>query len=182
VRYAKLWVARSSRAGGANLIWDFGFRMSDFDLITARKICTRCQVEKDLHSFSARKLSKDGRAAWCRDCFKENWRERYYKNHERYRKSHNTSRSRIREENARKVFEYLSDHSCVNCGEPDPIVLEFDHRDKSDKIENISNLILDSSWTRIEKEIEKCDVLCANCHRRKSAAQFGYKRHIFVNS
>jgi hypothetical protein len=151
-------------------------------LVGGAKICTRCKTEKDLHLFSARKRSKDGRAAWCRDCFKESWQRRYYENHGHYRNSHNTSRNRIREQNARQVFEYLASHPCINCGESDPIVLEFDHRDKVDKIENISNLILNSSWQKIENEIEKCDVLCANCHRRKSAAQFGYKRHIFVNS
>jgi formate-dependent nitrite reductase cytochrome c552 subunit len=42
-------------------------------------------------------------------------------------------------------------------------------------------LILNSTWARIREEIEKCDVLCANCHRRKSAAEFNYKRHVFVN-
>lgn len=61
------------------------------------------------------------------------------------------------------------------------IVLEFDHRDRNEKAENISNLILNASWERIETEIKKCDVLCANCHRRKTAAQFEYRRHIFVN-
>jgi hypothetical protein len=146
------------------------------------KICTRCKTQKELHLFSARKLSKDGRASWCRACYKVNWDKRYYENHEHYRNSHNSSRNKIREDNARKVFEYLSKHPCVNCGESDPIVLEFDHRDKNDKIENIANLVLNSSWTRIEKEIAKCDVLCANCHRRKSAKQFNYKRFIFVNS
>ncbi len=150
-------------------------------LESATKICTKCKCEKDLHLFSARKISKDGRASWCRACFKANWKERYYENHEHYRNSHNKSRSSIREQNARKVFEYLTKHPCINCGESDPIVLEFDHRNRSDKIGNISNLVTHSSWERIESEIQKCDVLCANCHRRKSAAEFNYMRHIFVN-
>jgi acetylornithine/succinyldiaminopimelate/putrescine aminotransferase len=145
------------------------------------KICTKCKSEKDSHLFPARKKSKDGRASWCRACFKISWEKRYYENHQHYRNSHNTSRNRIREQNARNVFEYLAKHSCLNCGESDPIVLEFDHRNKDDKIENISNLILNSTWEKIQKEIEKCDVLCANYHRRKSAAEFNYKRHVFVN-
>ncbi len=69
----------------------------------------------------------------------------------------------------------------MNCGESDPIVLEFDHRDRIEKSECISILILNSSWKRVELEIQKCDVLCANCHRRKSAVEFNYKRHAFVN-
>jgi hypothetical protein len=146
------------------------------------KNCTKCVELKPLDSFPQRNLAKDGRASWCRACYKINWDKRYYENHEHYRNSHNTSRNRIREQNARKVFEYLANHPCQNCGEADPVVLEFDHRDKGDKIENISNLILNSTWEKIQNEIEKCDVLCANCHRRKSAQQFNYKRFVFVNS
>lgn len=145
------------------------------------KICTKCKGEKDLLLFSARKKSKDGCASWCRSCYKTNWDKRYYENHQHYRNSHNKSRSKIRQHNAQKVFEYLRSHSCINCGESDPVVLEFDHRNGDDKIESISNLIRASTWERIEAEIQKCDVLCANCHRRKSAAQFNYKRHVFVS-
>ena len=150
-------------------------------LKSVSKICTKCGCEKDLLLFPAKKTSKDGRAPWCRACFKANWDVRYYENHQHYRDSYNTSRRKIRLENARKVFEYLSDHPCLICGESDPVVLEFDHRNGVEKSGNISNLVLNSSWERIESEIEKCDVLCANCHRRRSAAQFKYRRHVFVN-
>ena len=131
--------------------------------------------------FPAKKKSKDGHASWCRECFKASWEKRYYENHNHYRNSHNRSRIKIREQNARKVFEYLMRNPCIDCGESDPVVLEFDHRDSNEKIESISNLIRDASWERIETEIKKCDVRCANCHRRKTAAQFEYRRHIFVN-
>ena len=146
------------------------------------KVCTKCAILKNLAEFSARKAKKDGRASWCRECFKTHWQKRYYENHEHYRNSHNKSRNNIRKQNAQKVFEYLTQNPCISCGESDPIVLEFDHRDSTTKLENISNLISNGSWQAIEQEIEKCDVLCANCHRRKSAKQFGYKRHFFVNT
>lgn len=145
------------------------------------KICTKCGSAKDSFLFTRRKQSTDDLSSWCRDCYRENWNVRYRENHRHYRNSHNASRSKIREQNARQIFEYLKKHPCVNCQESDPIVLEFDHRNGFDKIESISNLIRDASWSRIEQEIEKCDVLCANCHRRKSAAQFGYKRYIYVS-
>ncbi|MCY7347151.1 MAG: hypothetical protein LH614_13135 [Pyrinomonadaceae bacterium] len=145
------------------------------------KVCTKCQIEKSRNLFSARKKSKDGLASWCRNCFQISWKQRYYENHRHYRDSHARSRNKLREEYARKVFEYLENHPCIMCGESDPIVLEFDHRDRNDKIESVSVMTRNSSWERIEFEIQKCDVLCANCHRRKTAAQFGYKRHIFVN-
>jgi hypothetical protein len=147
----------------------------------AVKICTKCRQNKDLTLFPARKRASDGRASWCKACFKENWEERYSQNHQFYRNSHNRSQNKRREENARKVFDFLAQNSCQICGESDPVVLEFDHRNGLEKSASISNLIRDASWETIESEIRKCDVLCANCHRRKSAAQFGYKRHVFVN-
>ena len=151
-------------------------------LKSVSKVCTKCNCEKDLLLFSARKRSKDGRSSWCRACFKIYWDKRYYENHAQYRNSHNASREKLREQYARKIFEYLKNHPCIICGESDPIVLEFDHHNRNDKIESVSTLGRNSSWKRIEFEIQKCDVLCANCHRRKSAAEFNYKRYVFVNS
>ena len=74
------------------------------------------------------------------------------------------------------VDDYLASHSCIKCGEPDVVVLEFDHRDPSSKIKDVSKMIQDgNSLIKIAAEIVKCDVLCANCHRRKTVAQFGWK-------
>lgn len=72
-----------------------------------------------------------------------------------------------------KLYSYLDNHPCVCCGEKDPIVLEFDHLDPSNKHIAVSNAVCNGwSWKRIYSEIEKCQVLCANCHRRKTALQF----------
>jgi len=81
-----------------------------------------------------------------------------------------------REENKRKAYEYLSNNPCVDCGESDPIVLEFDHIDPSTKSFKISRRISGSttSWKRIYEEILKCEIRCANCHRRRTAQQFNY--------
>jgi hypothetical protein len=67
------------------------------------------------------------------------------------------------------IVEYLSSHYCVDCGEDDPVVLEFDHRDRSKKLFNIGDASKKRySLARVEEEIQKCDVRCANCHRRKT--------------
>ncbi len=58
------------------------------------KICTKCKCEKDLHLFSARKKSKDGKALWCRDVFQGKLEKALLENHELYRNSHNTSREK----------------------------------------------------------------------------------------
>ena len=68
-------------------------------------------------------------------------------------------------------------HPCVDCGEGDPVVLEFDHKSGEDKTRAVCLLVARNwSWERIYTEIQKCEVQCANCHRRKTANQFGYLR------
>lgn len=76
----------------------------------------------------------------------------------------------------RYVLEYLLEHPCVDCGEKNPIVLEFDHI-KGQKLSTISEL--KGSITRLERlksEMDKCVVRCANCHRRKTATERGWYR------
>jgi 5-methylcytosine-specific restriction endonuclease McrA len=73
------------------------------------------------------------------------------------------------------IFNYLRGHPCVDCGEPDVIVLDFDHQ--RDKKHAISRLVCSNkSWGEILVEIEKCEIRCANCHRSKTARQFGWKK------
>jgi hypothetical protein len=47
-------------------------------------------------------------------------------------------------------------------------VLEFDHIDRKTKRDNIAQMITQREWPVILAEIEKCQVMCANCHRRKT--------------
>jgi hypothetical protein len=73
------------------------------------------------------------------------------------------------------VLEYLLTHPCVDCGETDPVVLEFDHL--RDKLGNISAMY-GHAWRSILAEIAKCDVVCANCHRRRTARRVGAFRAV----
>jgi len=71
----------------------------------------------------------------------------------------------VDQENKRRVFEYLLDHPWVDCGESDPAVLELDHqRDKSSGVAELLHTHV--RWEVVAAEIEKCEVRCANCHRR----------------
>jgi len=55
---------------------------------------------------------------------------------------------------------------CKRCGYDKCLeALEFHHRDPSEKEFNVSSKGHCRSWERVKKEIEKCDLLCANCHR-----------------
>jgi hypothetical protein len=80
--------------------------------------------------------------------------------------------------NALVMREYLMSHSCVDCGESDVRVLESDHVG-DDKVENVGTLCAQgASLIRFKAEITKCQVRCANCHRRRTAAQFGWWRNL----
>lgn len=73
------------------------------------------------------------------------------------------------------LLEYLNNHPCEQCGESDPVVLEFDHIDPSTKTATIAKLLSGhAGWNRISTEIDKCRVLCANCHRRHTYIQQGH--------
>jgi hypothetical protein len=76
-----------------------------------------------------------------------------------------------------KIFALLVERPCVDCGETDPIVLEFDHvTGKKDR--SITKLVSDkSSWKKIQDEIDKCEVRCRNCHRKRHAEEDQHKRH-----
>ncbi len=69
------------------------------------------------------------------------------------------------ERNKEFVAEYLRTHHCVDCGESNPIVLDFDHV-RGNKVYTISWLRKKPfSLKRIQEEIDKCEVRCSNCHR-----------------
>jgi|TARA_R100000655_G_scaffold21572_2_gene44144 hypothetical protein len=70
------------------------------------------------------------------------------------------------------IYEFKLSNPCIACGESNPIVLEFDHVDPKTKRNSVSNMATHGySIEAIEKEIEKCVILCANCHRIKTAKQ-----------
>lgn len=70
------------------------------------------------------------------------------------------------------VADYLLTHPCADCGEADPLVLEFDHRDPATKEFTIfAGHGSKYSFARIVAKIDKCDVRCANCHRCKSGRE-----------
>jgi 5-methylcytosine-specific restriction endonuclease McrA len=62
---------------------------------------------------------------------------------------------------------------CKDCGEKDPLVLEFDHQDPKTKKFNIG-MRVHGSIAKLMDEIAKCDVRCANCHRRRTFRESHY--------
>jgi hypothetical protein len=135
------------------------------------KTCTKCATDKPIAEFVKRQKSKDGRGYWCKACLREHNRV-YYQISPNRRIANAKAKVGIIEASRLHVLAFLRDHPCVDCGERDPVVLQFDHRDRAEKVMEVSQAI-SQLWTlpRLICEIEKCDVRCANCHRRKTARE-----------
>jgi hypothetical protein len=138
------------------------------------KICSKCHFPKKNTEFARNRSKTGSRQSYCRKC-KRSYDAAYYKiNHKRMRAQITAAKALKIEEARKKVLEYLRRNPCVDCGESDPIVLDFDHV-RGEKVAYVATMIKDGLvWSRIEEEIAKCDIRCANCHRRKTAKQKGF--------
>lgn len=69
----------------------------------------------------------------------------------------------------REVLRALkAERGCELCGEDDPCCLDFHHLDPDEKIGSVANLISEGATLAfVLEEVEKCVVLCSNCHRKE---------------
>ena len=124
------------------------------------KHCIKCGTSKPTEDFAWRNIVKGWRSPWCRGCMKAYDKERY-KNPE-YKLDARRRGEAARQQGREYISDYRKSHPCVDCGNSDPRVLDFDHlRDKDYNVANMWGL----SVARIQKEIDKCEMRCANCHR-----------------
>lgn len=143
------------------------------------KQCPRCKEFKSESEFGKNKARKDGVSAYCAACRREIDRA-YWANASPERRAKNLARAQQNKpkylgRNRELIRKHLLAHPCIDCGENDIIVLQFDHIDPATKVDDICRMV----WSlrpvkEIENEIAKCEVRCANCHMRRTAEQFGW--------
>ncbi len=145
----------------------------------ARK-CTGCGLERPIVEFRVKNKKTGRRGTWCRACRSAYGKLHYERNRDAYLSRRRARRRRGGERDTywSWLMTYLSVHPCVDCGETDPVVLQFDHRDGTTKVATIGTLLSRASWRDLLREIAKCDVRCANCHRVRTAEQFGWAKWI----
>jgi hypothetical protein len=132
------------------------------------KTCGTCKQVKPVSEFYKNKTKPDGLASYCKTCKRT------------YNKTHYTERGHLWKEvrakqrvaNKQKCFEWLFEflmaHPCVDCGEDNILLLEFDHlRNKEQVVSKIDSI------PRLRLEIEKCEVRCVRCHRLKTIERMG---------
>ena len=111
------------------------------------KICTKCGRELPLDAFPWRDKKKGTRRADCKECHSEYMKQQYAQ-----------KKSIIEEQKAQQ--------KCAKCGESRGYVLDYHHLNPEEKETTIARMTSNKyKLEDIQKEVEKCIVLCANCHR-----------------
>lgn len=136
---------------------------SNPDIIKSMKICSTCKQTKIDDEFDFKNKDANIRHARCRPCQKEYGRSHYQKNKEIYRTRNKRLRLQYREE-----VKSLKEKPCADCGQIFPYyVMDFDHIE-GNKVASVSRLMNARKIEQTRKEILKCDVVCANCHRERT--------------
>lgn len=126
------------------------------------KTCTKCKSQKKDTEFSFKNKALKILASECKNCHRK-MRKAYYDN--------NKDLERIRTKNTKIAFvkwfkELKSSLKCNRCGENHPATLDFHHTDPLQKENAVAVLAGNGSKSKLLAEIAKCEVLCANCHRK----------------
>ena len=110
------------------------------------KICSKCGIEKPLSEYHKNGFDRQGNQKWrgyCKTCANKREKERYWE---------------------KRNFVDSQRTQCAKCGDTRTYLLDFHHIDKDDKDFTIGQLKKGSKEI-LQNEINKCIVLCANCHR-----------------
>jgi hypothetical protein len=112
-----------------------------------------------------------GRQYWCRECYRE-----YFRRRGDLHRRQSAAAKRKRQQRARAfIDEYLASQPCSDCGKADRLILEFDH--VGTKRGHVSWLAREgASIESLRAEIRQCEVVCVNCHRRRTAGRAGWTR------
>ena len=130
------------------------------------KTCRKCGIEKHVAEFGKRPQNIDGLNNQCKKCASDE-RRAYYAVNADVQKAQVKKYTKAKVEEIHEwLGEYLLSHPCVDCGNTDVLVLEFDHIN-DDKEDNVSRMIYRQlSLDKVKAEVSKCEVRCVNCHRK----------------
>jgi hypothetical protein len=133
--------------------------------MTQWKRCGSCMQSRPTSDFNRRSASLDGLQSTCRDCNRAQARRYYARNRVSHVRRIVAAKRQRRSEALELIGRHLTANPCVDCGESDIRVLDFDHRDGAEKGSEVMRLAQDGhALARVAAEIAKCDVRCRNCH------------------
>lgn len=131
------------------------FHNLDFAKIRFVKTCKDCQQTLPFDHFYVNKGMRDGRLSWCKKCTVR-----------RYRSGVKDRAARMRD----YVQAIKLERGCADCGyNAHPAALDFDHLPGTVKTMRLASAPGGSTMAKLIAEMEKCEVVCANCHRVRTA-------------
>jgi hypothetical protein len=132
------------------------------------KTCGRCRQTLPEAAFNR---AGEGRQHWCRECFRSYFQQRG----ELHLRQVKASRERRKKPLRAFVLSHLQANPCTDCRESDIRVLEFDH--VGVKGAEVAQLVYSGvPLQRLKTEVGRCEVVCRNCHRRRTAMRAGWRR------
>lgn len=134
------------------------------------KTCGTCHIEKDLSLFSKRGNIHQSK---CKPCHSAYRKQHYNNNKQKYCDKAVRNKAKYRNE----YYEWLSTKSCMDCGNKDTRVLEQDHL--RNKEFNIAALVGGRTLSSMMDELEKCETVCANCHRIRTMTRGNWEKRNF---
>lgn len=135
-------------------------------IATMRKRCSSCKQEKDTSEFHKRGQRFQSE---CKLCRSDRHQATYSDRKERQQELNKALKARLRAK-----LDELKAVPCLDCKRSfPPYVMDFDHRPGELKVANVSSLLMANSWSAVEAEMAKCDIVCANCHRIRTHERYG---------
>lgn len=137
--------------------------------IQENKQCTKCNQTLSIDLFKVKNRRRTDGSPYkqiqsvCKSCW-----NKHYSGKRRIRNT-STTRTKIGylARNRNYIRDYLSNSRCKDCGHGDWRVLEFDHLPEYEKHKNVCEM-MNCSIKKIQNEIDKCEVVCSNCHSLRS--------------
>lgn len=128
------------------------------------KICRTCKETKSYEEFDSQKGNADGtgRRSYCKICYKGMRRKYYEDNHEAALERAKKTRLKLEKE----FKELKKKLKCEQCGEDDWRCLDFHHTDPTQKLKSVRRAFFNNGKQAAKDEADKCQILCANCHRK----------------
>jgi hypothetical protein len=134
------------------------------------KRCPLCDVTKPVDAFHLW-THRDGRQVYCKSCRKAydaDYHRRTWGERRRRQKQHR------QREFAAWARSLKAGRPCADCGgHYPPEALQWDHLPGAQKTANVSDLVRRGSRARVLEEIEKCELVCANCHAARTVRRLG---------
>lgn len=131
------------------------------------KTCTKCNEDKLLIEFNFKNKAVGTRQSACKKCSRLEGQNHYRRNKTTVKRKSILRSHAAYKEISEKLRTFKENLSCVCCGESHSCCLEFHHIDPTTKENSISNMVAaKNSWDHIKHEIEKCAIVCSNCHKK----------------